>query len=277
MKCAYSAGLYDYFMDNGITFDYYLGVSAGSLNLLSYIAGERGRSIEMYRESALGDEYLSISNLVHTGAYMNYEKVGEDYFGASGNNPFDYSKFFTSDKKFVVSATNATDGTTKYFNRRDMWDRNSLIKIISASCCIPVVSKPIEIEGEIYFDGGLAEPIPFRKAIDDGCDRLVVVLSSSIDQKKEKIPGASLLGNTVLKDYPHISNVVEDRPVVYNYQMKCLKEYVKEGRAFIFSPEETNSAFTLGKDAEVVNKLYDNGYRDAKNNTKAIRKLLDMK
>ncbi|MBQ8209481.1 MAG: patatin family protein [Clostridia bacterium] len=274
MKCAYSAGLYDYLMDNGIYFDYYLGVSAGSMNLLSYMAGEKGRNIAMYRESAKGDEYLSISNLVHTGAYMHYEKVGEDYFGAEGKNAFNYGKFFTSEKQFVVSATDAADGKTCYFTRRDMWDRTSLIQIICASCCIPVVSKPIEIDSNLYFDGGLAEPIPFRKAFDDGCDKIVVVLSAPIEQRKDKIPGTAILGNTLLREYPRISEVVEDRPAIYNYQMRCLKEYESEGKALIFSPEEIQGAFTLVKNEDVVNKLYENGQRDAKKNLAAIRKML---
>ena len=74
------------------------------------------------------------------------------------------------------------------------------IKYSCASCCIPVVSKPIEIEGKAYFDGGLAEPIPFRKAFDDGCDKIVVVLSAPAEQKKDKIPGTAILGNTILRE-----------------------------------------------------------------------------
>lgn len=275
MKCAYSAGIYDYFMDNGIRFDYYLGVSAGSMNLLSYIAGERGRNLEMYRESAAGDEYLSISNLVHTGAYMNYEKVGEDYFGTSGNNQFNYERFFASNEPFVVSATEAKDGVTRYFNRSEMPDRDSVVRIICASCCIPVASKPIEIDETLYFDGGLAEPIPFRKAFEDGCDKIVVVLSSPVEQKKEGIPGTALLGNTVLKDFPQVCEVMEDRPAIYNYQIRCLKEYEKKGKALIFSPEDIQGAFTLVKDAEVVNKLYENGYRDALNKVKEVQRILE--
>ena len=32
MKCAYTAGILDAMMDNGVTFDYCIGVSAGSAN-----------------------------------------------------------------------------------------------------------------------------------------------------------------------------------------------------------------------------------------------------
>ncbi len=42
MKCAYSAGILDRFLDDKITFDYCIGVSAGAANTLSYLAGQRG-------------------------------------------------------------------------------------------------------------------------------------------------------------------------------------------------------------------------------------------
>lgn len=275
MKCAYSAGLYDYFMDNGIEFDYYLGVSAGSMNLLSYIAGERGRNIKIYRSSAEGNEYLGLTNFLQNGAYMNYEKVGEDFYSEEGFDAFDFSSFFTSEKPFVVSTTEAESGRTVYFDRSHMTDRKNILDIMSASCCIPVVSKPIIIDDKAYFDGGLAEPIPFRKAFDDGCDKIVVVLSAPADQKREKLPGANIIGPAILRDYPQINDVIEDRHVIYNYMIRCIREYEQQGRALLLSPEDIPGAFTLVKDIEIIDKLYDNGYRDGMNYKNEISELLE--
>lgn len=275
MKCAYSAGLYDYFMDNGIEFDYYLGVSAGSMNLLSYISGERGRNIRMYRLAAEGNEYLSLASLVQNGTYMNYEKVGEDFYSDTGYDPFNYDAFYSSEKPFVVAATEAETARTVYFDRSHMTDRNRIIGILSASCCIPVASKPIVIDGTEYFDGGLAEPLPFLKAFADGCDKIVVVLSAPADHKREKIPGSNLIGTTVLKEYPLINDVIEDRPSVYNYMIRRIKELELQGKALLLSPDDIPGAFTLAKDADVINSLYDNGYRDGLNYKTEILRLLE--
>ncbi|MBO5935829.1 MAG: patatin family protein [Clostridia bacterium] len=275
MKCSYSAGLYDYFMDNGIEFDYYLGVSAGSMNLLSYIAGERGRNIKIYRSSAEGNEYLSISNFIHSGAYMNYEKVSEDFYSDHGADPFDFKTFFSSEKPFVVCATEAVDAVTEYFDRSSMTDRKSVLDIICASCCIPVVSKAVEINGKEYFDGGLVDPIPFMKAFDDGCDKIVVVLSAPADQKKEHLPGMNIIAPALLREYPLIDDIIVDRPIVYNYLIRCLRKYVQQGRALLLSPEEIPGATVLAKDREVVDKLYDNGYRDGLKYINEIKRLLE--
>lgn len=262
MKCAYSAGLYDYFMDNGIEFDYYLGVSAGSMNLLSYIAGERGRNIKIFRSSAEGNEYLSVSNFIHSGAYMNYEKVSEDFYSDKGKDPFDFSAFFNSEKPFVVCATEALSAVTEYFDRSFMTDRKSLLDIISASCCIPLASKAIKINGKEYFDGGIADPIPFRKAFDDGCDNIVVVLSAPAELKREQIPGVNIIAPALLREYPLIDDRITDRPVIYNYLIRCIREYESQGKAILFSPDEVQGATVLSKDIEVIDKLYNNGYRD---------------
>ncbi len=274
MKCAYSAGLYDYFMDNGIEFDYYLGVSAGSMNLLSYISGERGRNIRMYRLAAEGNEYLSLSSLVHNGTYMNYDKVAEDFYSEKGEDPFNFGAFYSSDKPFVVSATRADDGATIYFDRCDMYDRDSIINILSASCCIPVASKPIVIDEVEYFDGGLAEPIPFRRAFEDGCDNIVVVLSAPADERREKLPGVNLLGPAILKEHPAINEVVEDRHAVCNYLIRCIREYERRGKALLLSPEDIPGAFTLAKDIDTVNALYENGYRDGMECKREIMRML---
>lgn len=275
MKCSYSAGLYDYFMDNGIEFDYCLGVSAGSMNLLSYLAGERGRNLQLYRASACGDDYLSISNLIRDGAYMNYEKVSADFFGEDGENAFDYDSFYKNDKSFVVSAVDAETGETRYFDKSVMTNRDDIVRIISASCCIPVASKPIEFTGKKFFDGGISEPVPFRKAFEDGCDKIIVVLSSPAEKKREKIPGTNVLGPTLLKDYPQIYEAVEDRHIIYNYMLRCLRVYEHYGKALVLSPEEIQGSATLAKDTEIVDKLYENGYSDGERFRKEINRMLE--
>ena len=59
MKCAYSAGILDRFLDDKITFDYCIGVSAGAANTLSYLAGQRGRNLRFYTVHLDDPRYLS--------------------------------------------------------------------------------------------------------------------------------------------------------------------------------------------------------------------------
>lgn len=53
----YGAGVLDYCMDNDIHFDYCIGISAGSANLMSYICNQRGRNYTFYTEYFFRREY----------------------------------------------------------------------------------------------------------------------------------------------------------------------------------------------------------------------------
>ena len=64
MRGIYTDGIYDYLLDHQITFDYCLGVSAGSANLMSYLALQRGRNKRLYVDYADRREYMSLSNLL---------------------------------------------------------------------------------------------------------------------------------------------------------------------------------------------------------------------
>lgn len=60
MKCAYSAGILDRFLDEHITFDYCIGVSAGSANVASYLAGQRGRNLRFYVDHLHEPGYMGV-------------------------------------------------------------------------------------------------------------------------------------------------------------------------------------------------------------------------
>ena len=50
MRGIYAAGVLDYCLDQGITFDLGIGVSAGSANISSFVAGQRGRNYPLYTD-----------------------------------------------------------------------------------------------------------------------------------------------------------------------------------------------------------------------------------
>ena len=66
LRGIYAAGIFDYCMDEGIQFDICIGVSAGSANIASYLAGQRGRNYQFYSEYSFRKEYMSLSCLLYT-------------------------------------------------------------------------------------------------------------------------------------------------------------------------------------------------------------------
>ena len=72
-----------------------------------------------------------------------------------------------------------------------------------------------------------------------------------------------------------MAEIIDDRSAIYNYQIRLMRELELEGKALLLSPEEISGATTLVKDVEIVNRLYENGYRDGINNLEKIKKLME--
>ena len=50
LRGVYAAGVLDRCLDEGVRFDYGIGISAGSANLASFLAGQRGRNLRFFRD-----------------------------------------------------------------------------------------------------------------------------------------------------------------------------------------------------------------------------------
>ena len=59
-------------------------------------------------------------------------------------------------------------------------------KILRASSSLPIISPPVEINGKLYFDGGITDSIPIEKSIEDGNPYNVVVLTRNKDYIKKE-------------------------------------------------------------------------------------------
>lgn len=90
MKCAYSAGILDKFLDDHIQFDYCIGVSAGAANTLSYLAGQRGRNLRFYTGHLSDPRYLSVHSLIRTGNLFGLQYIYGTLTNSDGKDPIDY-------------------------------------------------------------------------------------------------------------------------------------------------------------------------------------------
>ena len=117
MRGNYTAGIYDYLLDNSIDIEYCLGVSAGSANLITYIAGQRGRLKRFYEEYSFEKEYLSLGNYFRKGMLLDLDYIYSDIINSNGKDPFDFGAAMKSDKQFVAVATEASTGKAEYFSK----------------------------------------------------------------------------------------------------------------------------------------------------------------
>ena len=260
MKAIFACGVFDYCLDHGVTFDLHIGVSAGSANLASFLANQRGRSYRFYMEYAMRKEYMSVSNLLRSGSYLDLDYIYGTLSNADGENPVDYEALSRTKGDLLVVATDAGSGKPVYFDRSQVHQDD--YRIFMASSALPIACRPYPIDGVLYFDGGLSDPIPVQRALEAGCDKLVVLLSRPKNYwrraKKDLLP-AKLLHHK----YPQAAQALRLRYQTYNNQLALARKLEREGKLLILAPESLEGIKTLTRAPEKLQPLYDEGYRAA--------------
>ncbi len=259
-RAIFGAGVLDRCLEEGIAFDHCYGVSAGSANLTSFLAHQHGRNHTFYTQYAFRKEYASVNSFIHNHNFANLDYVYGTLSNHDGENPLDYEAFAANPAQFTVVACDARDGSTKYFAKNDMhYDDYDILK---ASSAVPVACQPYVIDGVPYFDGGIADPVPVQKAIDDGCDRIVLVLTRPKDvireQHKDVAPARILR-----RSHPKAAERLLERYATYNTEVAAAKQYEAEGKVLILAPEELYGLSTLSKTYEGLERMYRAGYGQA--------------
>lgn len=261
LRGIYAVGAFDYCMDHGIHFDLGIGISAGSANLASFAAGQRGRNYQFYTEYAFRKRYMSVRNFVFKRSFIDMDYVYGTLSRSDGENPLDYCSLRDNPMELYVVATNARTGQAKYFEKKDICQDD--YSILKASCAIPFVCKPYEVENVPYYDGALGDPVPVEKAFQLGCDRVVVILTKPEGELRTSDRDAKLAAR-IRKKYPEAAEKLCQRAQRYNEGVSAAQKYARQGKAIIIAPNDTCGVSTLKKDKVSLQRLYDKGYADGK-------------
>lgn len=261
MRGAYGAGVFDYCLDQDINFDYCIGVSAGSANVYSYVAKQRGRNYYFYVDYSFRKEYMSLHNFIHTGSYLDLEYIYGTLSNTDGEYPLDYQTMKESNQIVRVVATDAQTGEPIYFSNKDIYKDD--YGTIKGSSCVPVIDQPYEFQNHLLYDGGISDPVPIQKAFDEGCDKVVVILTKPRDYYRDP-KNDRKISHLIQRKYPESAKKLANRGLLYNEQLDMAKEYEKQGKVLIVAPEDIGNMKTLTKDKGAIDQLYKDGYKDAK-------------
>ena len=265
----YATGVLDYCMDKNIRFDLGIGVSAGSANLISYAAGQRGRNHRFYCEYGMRKEYASFRNFVMKRTFLDLDYVYSTLSNSDGEDPLDYEAAMKNPMAFFAVVTEAETGKAAYFDKSHI--QRDDYSVMKASCAIPYVCHPYSVGERLYFDGALSDPIPIEKAFALGCQRVVLLLTLPEDtirtpDKDQKIAGR------IRKKYPLAAEQLEQRARRYNQCVARAKELADCGKVLIVAPDDTCGVHTLCKDPDALDKLYRKGYHDGEKISDFLRR-----
>lgn len=263
----FSSGVMDALLSENIMLPYCIGVSAGISDGVSYISKQKGRNLEIIRKYRNDKRYMSRRNYYKCRSLFGLDFV----FGEIPDElvPFDKETFMDYKGNCIVGVTNADTGEAEYMNAKDVDEKYSMFR---ATCAMPLFFPPIKLEGGQYYDGGIANPIPFNKALEDGCDKLLVILTQPKGFVKHLGKYDKISARVLARKFPALSEAILSRPQRYNEIVSECERLEKEGRVLILRPNMLLNSFESS-----VRKLeasYWHGYRMAKEKMKKIRSFL---
>lgn len=262
----FSCGVMDALLDYNIMFPYIIGVSAGISDAVSYVSMQRRRNFEVTMKYRRDKRYIGRQNFKTCNSIFGLDFV----FGEVPQRlvPFDWETYRKYKGKLVVGVTNAKTGQAIYKNGKYM---DSNFTMLRATCAIPVYFPEIWIDGKPYFDGGLSDPIPIRKAIADGNKKHLIILTRPKGYQKRLDSSAKMAIRITRKKYPKLEPVMKRRPILYNKSVQFCEELEKKGKAIILRPAYPIKSFE--KDRNKLEAAYQMGYEMTEKRIEEIKKL----
>lgn len=269
-RTIFSSGVCDAFLDAGLPMpDYTVGVSAGMAYGVSYLSRQKRRNLKLLMHYANDRRYMGLRNWINPrnrcyfGLEFAYETIPNRLV------PFDYDTFAAYPGLAEAVVTDLTSGRAAYLQvpRRD-----DKFLLLQATCAIPLLFPPIVIDGVPYLDGGCADAIPWRRALELGCDRLVVVLTRERGYRKQPDHAGAMM-ERAFRTYPAFLHTLSDRAERYNRCREELFALEKAGKALVIAPKSTQGFSRMERDTRKILALWQDGYFAGRDAAGAVRQL----
>ena len=190
----FTAGVLDAWLEqNYDPFDLFIGTSAGSQNLTSYLARQKGYAKRLIRGLSRNKRFFQLGR-----GLMGKHIVDLDWYfekTTEVNRALDFKTAKTSlgERELLITATNARDRKAYYLSPTG--EGKQWRDLLKASSALPFLYKQgvkltpwlgtkaaneahlaaEQSSEDFYLDGGLAAPLPVREAYNRGARKIVVI------------------------------------------------------------------------------------------------------
>ena len=263
----FTSGVLDVLMENKIQYDYVIGVSAGAGNGMGYISGQVGRTRNVIKPKNHKDNYFGMKQIAKHGKFLNLDKMFFEY--PYNQYPYDFENFKKSQIPLEIVVSNCDTGKAEYYNERK--NINRFLNMGKASCSVPLLCAPVKIGKYHYLDGSICDSIPVERAMEQGCDKVVVIMTKNVGETPTNYGRMkAVMAARYKHSYPKFYEALLKRTDVYTRQLEFLNKLEKEGKAIILRPEiECIKKFE--QDDDKVEAFYQDGINVANKNLEKLK------
>ncbi|WP_341323074.1 patatin family protein [Solibacillus sp. FSL H8-0523] len=268
-RTVYTAGVLDALMGEEIVMPYIAAISAGAINAVSYMSNQPERTLRVLTTYRNDPRYMGARNILKEksifGLDFAYNIIPNE------RDLFDWDTYYNYPGEVEFGVTNAYTGKVEYKQAHTM---TRTCDILQATCAIPVLFPEIKIGNAPYYDGGLADSIPVKRAIEKGFDKHLLILTREPGYLKAGSKSSSWVTMLFKKRYPRLAAAMNGRPEMYNETMQFIGELEQEGKAFIFKPQHALKSFENKVDQMKAN--YNMGYEQATKQMSELKQFLGI-
>ena len=255
LRCMFSAGAVDVMMERQLWANGVFGVSAGALTGVNYVSRQMGRTAQVNLDFVNDKRYLGLGNLIFKKSIFNFDFL----FGEISDSllPLDREEFARSEMEFTAVTTDCRTGQPAYWEKHRCGD---IYGAIRASASMPLLSPTVEVEGIPCVDGGVSVSIPYRKPLEEGYGKVVVITTREHGYRKPQTPRA--LANLYAKYYksdPQLVRALLETPRRYARELDELDRLETQGKVFVLRPPEPVTVSRTEKDVKKLRALYAQG------------------
>ena len=255
MRGAFTSGVLDAFLQQQFNpFDLCVGVSSGSTNVANYLAGQQGRTLNIYLDHSLRSEFIHYGRFLKGGDLIDlkwmWDVVEQEY-------PLNQAHLFQHHPEFYMVLTHAISGNAAYIRA----SKDNILDGLRASSSIPVLTRQaVEVFGEPYFDGGVADALPVQWAAQQpDISKLLVLRTRPKHYYKARSKGDLLLAKYLFRQQQGFAQSLLNRTQRYNNAVKFLRSNPAVKILEVCPPDLKNMASRLCKNKAKIRYSYDVG------------------
>ncbi|MDM5229594.1 patatin family protein [Cytobacillus sp. NJ13] len=265
MRGVYTAGVLEYFLEQDLCFPYVIGVSAGACNAASYLSKQKGRNRIVNVDYVTDPRYISWRNYFKSRQFFGMDFIFDEI--PNKLVPYHYDEFYKNESEFVIGTTDCHTGKPVYFSKKDYG--KDMLKVLKASSSLPFIAPEVDFNSLVLLDGGISDPIPIKKAQQDGFKKNIVILTRNRGYSKKP----SKFTFMVKRKYPQYTGLhkaLAERCRTYNETLRYIEQEEKNGTVLVIQPQETLTVGRMERNPQKLEKLYLQGYEDARKSFKRI-------
>lgn len=255
LRGMFTSGVIDALLEEGITFDGMIGVSAGALFGCNFKSKQKGRALRYNIQLKKDPRYMGFRSLIKTGdivgAEFSYHVVPFDI------DPFDGDTFRANPMDFWLVATDITTGDPVYHQMKEFTHEE--LEWMRASASMPAVSRPVEIDGQLLLDGGMVDAIPLKAFQEKGYERNIVVLTQPAGYYKKKTKLAWIIRRLTRK-YPMVGDIMAKRHEMYNRELEYIAQQAQIGNTLLIYPESPLNIGRTELNEKKMRNIHRQGY-----------------